>query len=177
MKAAAVALAVLVLGVATIVILRADPQAPRSESEGDPAPAPNVTPDPVPDLPPPPAADEPGPAGEAPEPSPAGEETEPTPADNVDTSKPVSAEKLLKETMVTFEWNQATALEALAALAGEIGVPIVVPEDIRSRLERGGMSLAFKELSAESALDLLLALAGADYTWETKDGKILIVRK
>ena len=57
------------------------------------------------------------------------------------------------------------------------GVPIVVPKEIRTDLERCVMSLAFKELSAESALDLLLALAGADYTWETKDGKIMIVQK
>ncbi|MHC4862312.1 MAG: hypothetical protein ACYTDY_19705, partial [Planctomycetota bacterium] len=78
---------------------------------------------------------------------------------------------------ITFQFEGAPLTDALEFIRTLKGINIVIDDAVRSDLEAAPINLAVTELELDSALDLLLKLAGADFTYVLRDGVLFITNK
>ena len=78
---------------------------------------------------------------------------------------------------ITFQFEGAPMTDALEFIRTLKGINIVVDDSIRSDLEAAPINLAVTDLELDSALDLLLRLAGADYTYVIRGGVLYVTNR
>ena len=80
----------------------------------------------------------------------------------------------LREEKVAFTFDETPLPDAVEFIRGVKNLNIVIDDAIKSDLEGAPVSLSVSELEIEAALNLLLKLAGAEYTYTIKNGVVFI---
>jgi general secretion pathway protein D len=83
----------------------------------------------------------------------------------------------LQQEIVGFSFENATMPEALDVLRQLKDVNIVIDDAVKSDLEAAPVTLTVTSLEFESALNLLLRLAGTDYTYVLRNGVVFITNR
>lgn len=93
-----------------------------------------------------------------------------SPLDPVDQA----LKNMLQEETITFSFDATTVSEALDFIRAGKNINVVIDDRIRADLEDLPVTLSVTELDVDSALDLLLRLAGPEYTYVLRDGVVFI---
>lgn len=80
----------------------------------------------------------------------------------------------LREEKVAFTFDETPLPDAIEFIRGVKNLNIVIDDKIKSDLEGAPVSLSVSELEIAAALNLLLKLAGPEYTYTIKNGVVLI---
>ncbi len=83
----------------------------------------------------------------------------------------------LSEETVNFSFEGATMPQALEFIRTLRNINIVIDDKVKADLEAAPVTLTVADLQVSSALDLLLRLAGPDYTYILRDGVVFITNK
>ena len=82
--------------------------------------------------------------------------------------------KTLREETITFSFASATVAEALEFIRTLKNINVIINDKIRANLEGSLVTLSVTDLEIESALDLLLRLAGPNYTYMLQGGVVFV---
>ena len=80
---------------------------------------------------------------------------------------------LRKET-VTFSFDAVTLAKALEFIRNQKNINVIINDRIRADLEGSLVTLDVTDLEIGSSLDLVLRLAGPEYTWVVQDGVVFV---
>jgi general secretion pathway protein D len=80
----------------------------------------------------------------------------------------------LREEKVTFSFDEATLPQALDFIRTLKNINIVIDDKVKDDLEGAPVTLTVNELELDSALDLLLRLAGPTYTYILQQGVVFV---
>jgi type II secretory pathway component GspD/PulD (secretin) len=80
----------------------------------------------------------------------------------------------LQEETVSFTFEDATLAEALDFIRNLRNINVVIDDEVKGDLEAAPVTLTVNDLELASALDLLLRLAGPDYTYVFRNGVVYI---
>ncbi len=80
----------------------------------------------------------------------------------------------LREEEVTFSFDEATLPQALDFIRTLKNINIVIDDKVRDDLEGAPVTLTVNDLALDSALDLLLRLAGPEYTYILRQGVVFV---
>lgn len=86
----------------------------------------------------------------------------------------VALRKILQEETISFSIDAAPVDQALDFIRTLKNINVIVNDRIRADLEGSLVTLEVTDLEIDSALSLLLRLAGPDYTWMVRNGVVFV---